>query len=112
MADTHDYTRPPAHDHGHDHEQTESGVSFPAFVMSLAHTAAVHFGDVADPGTGSKGTPDLFAARQMIDILSMLEAKTRGNLTAEERQLVEQLLHELRVRFVEAAKAAAPSTRP
>jgi len=38
----------------------------------------------------------------MIDILSLLESKTRGNLTAEERQLLEQILYELRLRFVEA----------
>ena len=41
----------------------------------------------------------------MIDILSLLEEKTRGNLTAEERQLLDQLLYELRLRFVEATKA-------
>jgi tellurite resistance protein len=40
----------------------------------------------------------------MIDILSLLEAKTRGNLSAEERQLLEQILYELRLRFVEASK--------
>jgi hypothetical protein len=40
----------------------------------------------------------------MIDILSLLEAKTRGNLTVEERQLLEQILYELRLRFVEVNK--------
>jgi hypothetical protein len=40
----------------------------------------------------------------MIDILALLEAKTRGNLTAEERQLLEQILYELRLRFVEMNK--------
>ena len=43
----------------------------------------------------------------MIDILSLLEEKTRGNLTAEERQLLEQLLYELRLRYVEATRAAS-----
>ncbi len=85
----------------------ESGISFPAFVLSLAHTAAVHFGDIPDPLTGQKVEGNLAAAQQMIDILSLMELKTRGNLTAEERQLLEQVLFELRLRFVEATKQGA-----
>ena len=86
-------------------------LSFAAFVLSLAHTAAVHFGDIPDPASGATAEPDLQAAEQMIGILSLLEEKTRGNLTAEERQLLDQLLYELRMRYVEAARAgsAAPS---
>jgi hypothetical protein len=87
-----------------DHEDEASGISFVAFVLSLAHTAAVHFGDVPDPVSGQKAEAHLDAAQQMIDILSLIERKTRGNLTAEERQLLEQLLFELRLRFVEASK--------
>ena len=82
----------------------ESGISFAAFVLSLAHTAAVHFGDIPDPVSGEKAQANLDAAQQMIDILALLEQKTRGNLTAEERQLLEQILFELRLRFVEATK--------
>jgi len=84
-----------------------SGISFMAFVLSLAHTAAVHFGDVPDPVSGARDA-NLPAAQQMIDILALIEEKTRGNLTAEERQLLEQVLFELRMRFVEAAKGPAP----
>jgi hypothetical protein len=80
-------------------------VSFIAFVLSLASTAAVHFGDVDNPVSGQKGQPELPAAKQMIDILSLLERKTRGNLTAEERSVLEQVLYELRMRFVQAATA-------
>lgn len=80
-----------------------SEISFAAFVLSLAHTAAVHFGDIPDPVSGESGEPNLAAAQQMIDILSLLEQKTRGNLTAEERQLLEQLLYELRLRYLEAS---------
>ena len=79
-----------------------TALSFPAFVLSLAHTAAVHFGDTPEPSTGQTMPQDLTAAKQMIDVLALLEEKTRGNLTAEERQLLEQLLYELRMRFVEA----------
>jgi hypothetical protein len=87
------------------------GISFNAFVLSLAHTAAVHFGDVDDPVSGTRTVPNLPAAQQMIEILGLLEVKTRGNLTAEERQLLEQILYELRMRFVEAGKAA-PADAP
>ena len=80
-----------------------SAISFAAFVLSLAHTAAVHFGDVDDPVTGDRSEPNLLAAQQMIEILSLLEVKTRGNLTAEERQLLEQILYELRLRYVDAS---------
>jgi uncharacterized protein DUF1844 len=88
----------------HDATQDATAVTFVGFVLSLAHTAAFHFGDVPDPVTGETGTANLAAAQQIIDILSLLEQKTRGNLTAEERQLLEQLLYELRMRYVEASK--------
>jgi hypothetical protein len=77
-------------------------LTFAAFVLSLASSAAIHFGDLADPISGKPPEQDLEGASQMIEILSLLEQKTRGNLTAEERQLLEQVLYELRMRFVEA----------
>ena len=95
-----------AHQDSHD----SSTISFAAFVLSLAHTAAVHFGDIADPVTGNAAQPNLAAAQQMIDILSLLEQKTRGNLTAEERQLLDQILYELRLRYLEAVKAGGPGS--
>ncbi len=97
-------------------DREASTINFVAFVLSLAHTAAVHFGDVPDPVSGQTSQSNLPAAQQMIDILSLLEEKTRGNLTAEERQLLEQVLFELRMRFVEiqngaGAAAAEPKSR-
>jgi hypothetical protein len=92
----------------------ESAITFVGFVLSLAHTAAVHFGDVPDPISGQKASVNLDAAQQMIDILALLEEKTRGNLSAEERQLLEQILYELRMRYVEVNKgsgAAADTPR-
>lgn len=77
-------------------------LTFTAFIFSLASSAAIHFGDLPDPVTGGKSEPNLEGAAQMIEILALLEEKTRGNLTAEERQLLEQMLYELRMRFVEA----------
>jgi hypothetical protein len=79
------------------------GLPFAAFVLSLASTAAIHFGDLPDPASGERAArPNLEGAAQMIDILEMLEQKTRGNLTAEEREILGQVLYELRLRFVEA----------
>lgn len=79
-------------------------LTFTGFVLSLAGTAAIHFGDLPDPESGARGEPNLEGAAQMIEILSLLEQKTRGNLTAEERQVLEQVLYELRLRFVDARK--------
>jgi hypothetical protein len=92
-------------DHEHAEQQQDGqGISFAAFVLSLAHTAAVHFGDIPDPVSGQMSEANLAAAQQMIDILSLIELKTRGNLSAEERQLLDQILYELRLRFVEVNK--------
>lgn len=87
-------------------------ITFPAFVVSLAHTAAVHFGDVPDPVTGETMEQNLPAAQQMIGILSLLDEKTRGNLTAEERQLLDQILYELRMRYEEAGADAGSGSHP
>ena len=99
-------------EHTHDHDAAEhdaSAITFVGFVLSLAHTAAVHFGDVPDPVSGQTAQPNLAAAQQMIEILALLEEKTRGNLSAEERQLLEQIVYELRLRFVEiSGQGTAP----
>ena len=87
-----------------------SAINFVAFVLSLAHTTAVHFGDVPDPFSGAKAQANLAAAQQMLDILALIEEKTRGNLTAEERQLLEQVLFELRLRYVEAQNASSETS--
>ncbi len=89
-----------------------SDLSFTAFVVSLASTAAIHFGDLPDPISGEPGELNLDGAAQMIEILALLDQKTRGNLTAEERQVLEQVLYELRMRFVEASGAAKRIIEP
>lgn len=94
----------PEHTPDHEFDGETSAVTFVGFVLSLAHTAAVHFGDVPDPVTGQTNQPNLPAAQQMIEILALLEERTRGNLSAEERQLLEQIVYELRMRFVEIGK--------
>jgi hypothetical protein len=82
---------------------SEPALSFTAFVISLASSAAIHFGDLPDPASGERGELNLDGAAQMIEILALLEQKTKGNLTAEERQVLESVLYELRLRFVEAS---------
>jgi hypothetical protein len=77
-------------------------LTFPGFVLSLATSAAVHFGDIADPATGRPGEPNLPGAARIIELLSMLQQKTRGNLSPEEAKLLDDLLYELRLRFVQA----------
>lgn len=91
--------------------QSDTSITFIGFVISLAHTAAVHFGDLAEPGQDAPVQANLPAAQQIIDILGLLEQKTRGNLTAEERQVLDQVLYELRMRYVEAQREAADRPR-
>jgi hypothetical protein len=79
-----------------------SELTFTGFILSLASTAALHFGDIPNPATGRKETPDLEAAARIIEIVEMLQQKTRGNLIPEEERLVEDLLYELRMRFVQS----------
>ena len=83
-------------------ESTESGISFAQFILSLGTTAAIHFGDLPDPSTGETGETNLQAASQMIDLIAMLQEKTRGNLEPAESKLLEDLLYDLRLRFVQA----------
>jgi hypothetical protein len=83
-------------------DDTTSSITFAGFVLSLVTTAAVHFGDMPDPVTGESRPANIEGASQMIEILAMLDEKTRGNLTAQERSLLDQVLYELRMRFVAA----------
>jgi hypothetical protein len=91
---------------------SEPQLSFTAFILSLASTAAIHFGDLPDPISGKPAEPNLDGAAQMIEILTLLDQKTRGNLTAEERQVLEQVLYELRMRFVQASSGAKHIVEP
>ena len=83
-------------------EQDTSDLTFSGFVLSLATTAALHFGDLADPQTGRPADPDLPSAKRIIELLEMLQAKTKGNLIPEEEKLLDDLLYELHMRYVQA----------
>jgi hypothetical protein len=83
-------------------------IDFVTFVLSLASSAFVHMGDAPHPETG-KPEENLALAKQTIDILGMLEAKTRGNLTSEEEKFLENLLADLRLRFVQRTTGRGPA---
>jgi hypothetical protein len=72
-------------------------------VISLCTQALAHLGEIPDPATGTISA-DLTGARQLIDILAMLQEKTRGNLDADESSLLEQALYDLRIKYVEHAQ--------
>ena len=82
----------------------ESGASFPDFLLWLATMAAVNFGDLPDPATGKRVEPNINAAGQLVEIIGMLQEKTAGNLTPDEAKLIDELLYDLRMRFVDAQK--------
>jgi len=74
-------------------------VSFSTFVLSLNASALVHLGILEDPATGQR-QKNLVMGKQTIDILALLEEKTRGNLTGEEEGLLQNLLYDLRMVYV------------
>jgi hypothetical protein len=75
-------------------------IDFVQFIISLASSAMIHLGDAPHPVDG-KTQEDFGAAQQTIDILSILEEKTRGNLSAEEESLLKNILSDLKIRFVQ-----------
>ena len=77
-------------------------VDFPSFLISLGTSALYHLGLVPDPTTGEPGTKNIELARHTIDTIVLLEQKTEGNLSDDEVALFQNLLTELRMRFVEA----------
>lgn len=78
-------------------------VDFGMFVMSLASSVLVHLGEIEHPDSRAR-EPNLPLAKQTVDILGMLREKTRGNLSQEEAQLLDNLLYDLRMKYVDAKK--------
>ena len=78
-------------------------INFSTFVISLSTQALMHLGEIANPLSGQEER-DVSVAKQMIDIVGMLQEKTRGNLTEGEAKLIEDILFDLRMRYVEAVK--------
>ena len=78
-------------------------INFSSFLLSLSSSVLLHLGEIADPQSG-ENKKDLLLAKQSIDIINLLQEKTKGNLTQEEEKLLEHLLYDLRMRFVKANK--------
>jgi hypothetical protein len=78
-------------------------IDFGTFIMSLASSVLMYLGEIVHPESSQANT-DLPLAKQTIDILGMLQDKTRGNLNEEEAQLLENLLYDLRMKYVAAKK--------
>ena len=80
-------------------------LDFTSFVMSLAHQAVVLLGDAPNPETNTVAT-NIEGARQTIDILGILEDKTKGNLTDQEKNLLDEVLTGLRMAYVKKSNEA------
>ncbi len=74
-------------------------INFPTFIASLNASALVHLGVIEDPVSG-KAEKNLAMAKQTIDILSMLQQKTDGNLTSDEEAMLKSILYDLRIFYV------------
>jgi len=90
------------HEHGaHDHAHEHGPITFATFAISLSTQTLAHLGEI--PGPSGTVEVDLPAARQLIDILAMLQEKTEGNLDEDESALIEHALYDLRMKYVERA---------
>lgn len=81
-------------------------ITFATFVVGLSTQALMHLGEIPDP-QGGLITKDLAAAQQLIDIIGMLKEKTRGNLDHDEQALLDAILFDLRMKYVERARPAS-----
>jgi hypothetical protein len=84
----------------------EEAVSFSSFLLGLSTQALLHLGEIEDPASG-RVERDLGAAKHVIDILGILKEKTKGNLEQPEDQLLEAVLYDLRMRYVELVRGPA-----
>lgn len=82
-----------------DNEPNYPQINFTNFVLSLSTSALFHFGDFAESEDAAP-QKNLPAAKQTIDILDMLNEKTRGNLDKNESSLIQGVLYELKMRYV------------
>jgi Domain of unknown function (DUF1844) len=87
----------------------EEPVSFSSFVLGLSTQALLHLGEIEDPALG-RLERDLAAAKHVIDILGILKDKTRGNLEQAEERLLEAVLYDLRMKYVELVRGSKEGT--
>lgn len=85
------------------------GIDFSTFLLSLGSSALIHLGEAPDPTSGESHPANLPMAQQSIDLLALVQQKTKGNLTPDEARFLESLLFDLRMRYVAAISAAGRS---
>jgi len=90
-------------------EEQVAAAHFKNLVLNLATTAAANLGEIPNPFSRQTEV-DMEGARQVIDLLSALHIKTRGNLSAEEKELMDSLLYDLRAKFVSVQSKAAKTS--
>ena len=83
--------------------EAQASISFSTFVLGLASTALIHLGEQEEPESKTLRV-DLTLARQTLDLLEMLQQKTKGNLAADEERLFQALLTDLRLKYLEKSK--------
>ena len=86
-------------------EGSSPEIDFSSFIMSFATQALMQLGEISPP-PGMEIPKDVNAAKQTIDILSMLQIKTKGNLDPREDSLMEEILHNLRITYVKVSKGS------
>jgi hypothetical protein len=80
-------------------------LDFNALILSLGSSVIVHLGEAPDPTSGKKREkPEFEMAQQSIDLLAMLQEKTRGNLTADEARFLDNMLFDLRMLYVQVSQ--------
>ena len=84
-------------------EAEAAEINFETFLVGLSTQALVHLGEIPDPHNADSAQ-DLAAAQQIIDIIGLLKDKTRGNLDRNEQSLIDAILFELRMKYVERAR--------
>ncbi len=105
-ASSSEATAQPAAPHEHQQAPAQPEVNFTTFMVGLSTQALVALGEIPDPASG-QNAKDLHAAQQLIDIIGMLREKTRGNLDRDEDSLIEAILFDLRMKYVELARQSA-----
>ena len=77
-------------------------ITFSLFILSLSASAEIHLGQLPPPGSDTPGPPNFTEAAHLIEVIAMLKEKTAGNLEEPEERLIDAVLYDLRMRYVEA----------
>ena len=83
-------------------------IDFPTFLISIGSAALIHLGEAPDPTSGEKAPVNLPLAQQSIDLLALLQEKTKGNLAPDESRFLDTLLYDLRMKYVESVGKSPP----